>query len=153
MALPSGFTVDNEISLFEILDIPMTDVGFTVMDEMGSVSRGVSVNPSLVVKGEIETYMTTPSEFPPEKVTRLLKHIAVWDSISLKTNRMVDGSVGELTRVTQDYAETRDLIRQRVRILVPFYDRYAYLKKQSQGPEGFSGRNGGGSTSGNMIIH
>jgi hypothetical protein len=133
--LPSGFSVDNEISLFEALDIPMTDTGYTIMDQLGTVRRGLTVNPSQVVKGEIETYLNNASECPPEKITRIVKYLTQWDSLTLLTQRIINGNVGDITNVTQDYREAREIVRQRLRVLVPFYDRYTLLKKLAEGQE------------------
>lgn len=149
MGLPAGFTEDNEISLFEALGIPMTDKGYTVMDQFGTVRRAMTINPSQVVKGEIEAYLNDITEFTAAKQTRCLKYLSQWDQLELVSVRMLNGSVGDLTNITQDVREQRDLIRERIRVLVPFYDRYTMLKKLSEGPES----QGIGSGNDMMIVH
>ncbi len=140
--------------MFQILDIPFTAVGFTVTDDAGTIRTASTINPAAVILPEIETFITggtTPTGivYPPINpgiLAQVLVYVNRWIALGTRTSKISTGNVGDLSQVTNDPKEERQLIREFIRGAIPFWTRYAYLLKQS-GDGVSSSPAGGGRTS------
>src|SRR5258708_867884 len=125
-------TMDQEITLFEVLDIPFSAKGYTVStDNFGTTRTALSVNPAAIILQDIEDYLG--ANIPPVNdanwILRLTNYLARWNVLGTTTIKMNQGNVGDMTGVTKEPDAERELIRERVRQMVPFYVRYAWLMK------------------------
>lgn len=160
--LPSNImTQEQEMSLFEILSIPYTTVGYTLTDDLGTVRSAAAITPSATILPEIEAFFTGGTihgiTYPPMDagvLARILYYINEWIAIDIYNTRVVAGGIGEgaISQVTDDPREARQNIREFVRNAVPFLTRYAYLLKQ-QGDAMSSQGAGGSSMSHVEVIH
>ena len=137
MALPDGFIEANEIVLFEILGIPFLAAGegYVVSDNFGTIRTATSINPSAVIRTEVERILASMTA---ATVTRLLVYITRWEAIGTQVIRQEAGSVGDVSGVTLDYRDERALIKDRVQNMVPVYKLWEFHQKQQASGPGIS---------------
>jgi hypothetical protein len=122
------------ITVFQILDIPYTDNGYTVTDNFGTVRTASTINPSAVIKPEIEAYLAAIGADVYNAIVELLTD---WTALGTSTARMEGGQLGDMSGVSSLPNEKRALIRERMRNLVPFYQPYVLLQKQAGQQQSF----------------
>jgi len=138
MALPANImSQEEEVTLFEILSIPYTDVGYTLTDDLGTVRSAAAITPSAAILPEIEMFFTggtihgiTYSQINVHVLNKIKGYIKRWAELGTRVTKITDGGIDGLTRISMDPKDERGLIREFIRNSVPFYTRYAYMLKQ-----------------------
>jgi hypothetical protein len=124
----------QKITVFLIIDIPWTDSGYTITDGVGTIRTAGTINPSAVIKPEIEAFLDAISADVYNAIVSLIND---WDAMGTNTARMEGGQLGDMSGVTQLPNEKRALIRERMRNLVPFWQSYVLLQKQAGQQQSF----------------
>lgn len=119
----------QEIALFEVLEVPYSTTAMIPQDEMGLTALEYSTNnASQQAKSLITNHVSGLSS---GKETLLIASLDRW--IALGTNTTVlDGGAGGLSGVTADPDAERNLIRQKVRTLVPFWRAHERIEIASK---------------------
>ena len=157
--LPSNvMSQAQEMALFQILDIPYTTTGYTLTDDLGTLRSSAAITPSSVILPEIEAFITggtihgiTYPVMDSGVLAQLLVYINRWIALGTQVTTIEKGMVGTTTQVTNRPQDERALIREYTRNTVPFFTRYAYLKKQ-MGDGVSSHAPGGGGGSGSIMM-
>jgi|SRR5579862_6032687 len=124
----TSLTVSQQISLFEILDVPYTD-SYSVIDGMGQAYSTVINQPILgAAKQAILSFLNSIGGSDSE--TKLITYLTEWDSIGLNVGRIESGGASDLQGLNYSWDEKRNLIAKRVRYIVPYYKYHEVLARQ-----------------------
>lgn len=124
-----ALTDAQELALFEVLEVPYSTTAMIPQDDMGltALQYGTS-NTSQQAKTLIENHVASLSS---GKETQLVALLDRW--IALGTNTTVlDGGAGGLSGVTANPDAERNLIRQKVRTIVPFWRAHERIEIASK---------------------
>lgn len=126
----AALSVTNNITLYEILSIPYipNGQGFTVADNIGAIRTAGVYNAAATIQPEIDAYVNA---MDGTTQTALIVYLTRWQTLGTSVSAIEQGQVGTLSGVTNKRDTERELIRERVRNLVPFWPLYVYLQKQS----------------------
>lgn len=140
------------LALFEILETPYAD-GFYSMDGMGTlaVSNEISSSTQGQAKTEILAWVLANIEGTAGLLTVLNARLDRWIAIDTKVGRMEGGAAGEVTGLTLNYTEERELIKAKVKNMVPFFKHHEVLARRMGSANGNSGPGAGGVGSFTMI--
>jgi hypothetical protein len=126
-----ALTGAQKLALFEILEVPFCAIHGQV-SENGLYSTEQEADASWAAKNAIETHISGVIEVDASLETALKVYVDRWIALGTKTIRIDGGSVGNVSGVIQGPQEERQLIMQRVVVLVPFYRSHLQMMDQGQ---------------------
>jgi len=107
------------VALFQVLRVPYASKHFN-LDEEGLTQVAREAGDSFSAKVAIEAWLTTQIYADADLETELVSLLTRWIAMGTKTVEL-DGSVDDVNGVTLSQREERNLIRERVVDMVPFY--------------------------------
>ena len=128
--MASNLTDAQKLSLFEILDVPFATGHYTTSG-MGTLSAQTSISSASQAQAKTEILSYLDGLEGLEQETRLGTYITRWDALSTKQVRMTGGAVGQINGIDRDPEDERETIRQRVKLLVPFYKRHEVIAREA----------------------
>lgn len=140
--MATSLTTDQKITLCEILHTPYSTSFYTI-DGLGTLASQTTIADStaVAVKPALLAWLDT---LDANTETRLIVYLTRWNTIGTTTTNISGGSVGEVNGVSLDYEKERELIRDRVLGMVPFFVQRD-IEKRSSGNPGAGVASGGGS--------
>lgn len=129
-----ALTPAEKLTVFEIIGIPFSNT-YTTHDGIGTKFAGNQYMAAIwqTIKDEIDSYLADSSRFTGDMETRCRQYITRWDEIGTKTVSLDGGSVGSVSAITFNYESEREVIRSRIRQLVPFYERWRVAQMNAGG--------------------
>ena len=123
-------TTARSIALFEALDVPYY-TGHYTMDGMGALSSQTSLSGTAAqAKTQIESYLSAATSGSGD--TELFTYLDRWIAIGTTVAVMEGGSVDGVQGISHNYENEREILRGRIRILVPFYQQHLVLQRRNQ---------------------
>ena|SRR3990167_6979310 len=131
--MASSLTIAQDIALFEALEVPYL-TSFYTLDEIGSLSSQTTIGGGTAAQAftSIQTHLDTLTSANGE--TQLIAMLDRWITIGTKVANIEAGAVGGLQGVSMNYENERALLRERIKVIVPYYKFHEVLAlRASQG--------------------
>ena len=123
-----ALTTAQQISLFQILDVPY-GTSYNTLDGMGSLTAQTDIN--IATAQAYTVILAAVAALESDVETVLTALITEWDAIGLNSGRIESGGVGDLAGASFDWDRKRQLIRERVQVILPFYRWHEVLARRS----------------------
>ena len=127
--MASSLSIAQDIALFEALEVPYL-TSFYTLDEIGSLTAQTTIGGTAAQAfTSIQTHLDTLSSSNGE--TQLIAMLDRWIAIGTKVANIDGGAVGGLQGVSMSYDDERNLLRERIKIIVPYYKFHEVLEKRA----------------------
>jgi hypothetical protein len=122
-------TTARKIALFEALEVPYS-TSYNTLSGVATLSAQTDVSGAsqAAAKTSIENYLAAATAADGEN--ELITYLDRWIAIGTKVANVQGGSVGDLQGVTMNYEDEKRVLRERIKILVPYYKHHEVLAKQ-----------------------
>ena len=128
-----ALTTAQKLSCYEILGITPGPGGGANADK-ATIHSGLGIIATLTeldnLRTEVDLYIDNLSA---DRLTRIATYISEWDSMGVNALSIANGNVGDAGGITMDLNVKRDLIRERVQLMIPVV-HIAEQIKRAQGP-------------------
>lgn len=115
--MATTLTQAQKLYLFEILEVPYSSSMHELVGRDNLVTKEFGADTVQSAKLQIESWLDT---LDTDTETVLKTYIDAWSSLGLQTT-LIDGGVGGVQGVGFDPDRKRRLIREKVKVIVPFY--------------------------------
>jgi hypothetical protein len=119
------------LALFEILETPYYS-GYFTLDGMGTLAASTEISAATQgqAKEEIIDFVATNIEATAGLLTVLNARLDKWIAIDTQTGRIEAGGVGSISGVTANFTEERELIKAKVKNMIPFFRHHEVLARR-----------------------
>lgn len=124
-----ALTTPQKMALFQVLDVPIF-TAYNTLSGVGTLSTesDMSAAGASAAKTAIETHLAALA-LDSALEDELQSLLDSWISSGLKTTEISGGSVGDIAGVSFSEERKRELIRERVKLLVPFFRAHEIYAK------------------------
>lgn len=128
--MATDFTSAEKIGLFQALDVPYS-TSYTTLDGMGMIGAETTVGgPSTnQAKTVILAALDTLADNDSAGHDALQALVQRFNTISTKAAAMVSGGAGDVQGVSYDFEVERNLIRERIKIIMPYYKLHEVMAR------------------------